>query len=128
MAIYWLDDWTSNKSVWIYFDKNSIKNSIKLYSYPYNFTWPKNDFNSINVKLIKEIKLQPWIQIDKIWWKDNALFYFQAISWTWTYYYFAPNSNIFSNSKIDIKFSYKNWWSNLESKLEYYIKTNIVDY
>ena len=127
MAIYWLDDWSSNKSVWVYFDKNNSKNSIKLYSYPYNYSWTKNNFSSASVKLIKEIKLQPWIQIDKIWWKDKALFYFQSISWTWTYYYGNPLTE-FSNTKIGIEFFYKNWWENLKSKIEYYTKTNIVDY
>ena len=127
MAIYWLDVWNSNNSVWVYFDKNTSKNSIKLYSYPYDYSWAKYNFASANVKLIKEIKLQPWIQIDSVWWKDKALFYFQAISWTGTYYYGNPPTE-FSNTTIGIEFSFKNWWANLKSKIEYYTKTNIVDY
>ena len=128
MAIYWLNQWSTNRSVWVYFDKNTLKNSIKLYSYPFDYTWPKNDFTSSDVELIKEVKLQPWIQIDKVWGQNNALFYFQAISWTWTYYYFNPSSNLFSNAELNINISLKNWWPNLSTKVTYFTKTNIVDY
>ena len=128
MAIYWLNNQSKNKSIWVYFDNNLNKNYINIYSYPYDFLWNKNDFLDINVKLIKSIKLEKWIQIDKVNNKDKALFYFNAISWTGTYYYYNPWEHIFTNNQIKIKFSYKNWWPNLSSFITYYTLTNIVDY
>jgi hypothetical protein len=128
MAIFWLDDWTSNKSVWVYFDNNSSKNSIKVYSYPFDFSWQKNDFSNSSIKKIKEIKLQKDIQIDKINSQNNALFYFQAISGTWSYYYFTPWQNEFLSKQIEIKLSYKWDNKNLIWGITYYTNTNIVDY
>ncbi len=128
MAIYWLDQW-KNRSIWVYFDNsNNKKNKIFIYSYPYDFTWFKNNFSDSQVKLVKEVLLEPWIWIDKINSQDNALFYFEAISWSGSYYYYNPTQHFFSNDKLNIEISFKNSWDNLKSKITYFTKTNIVDY
>ncbi len=129
MAIYWLNNWNKNNSIWVYFDNSDInKNYIKIYSYPYDYSWPKNNFSNSSIQLVRKIKLQSWVWITKINSQNNALFYFHAISWTGSYYFYNPVQNEFSDKKIIINFSFKNSWPNLSSKDVYYTLTNIVDY
>jgi len=128
MAIYWLDQ-GKNRSIWVYFDNSSDKkNKVFIYSYPYDYSWIKNDFISSDVKLIKKVILEPWIEIIKINSQNNALFYFEAISGSWSYYYYNPTQNSFLSDKLNIKIAFKNWWENLKTSLTYFTKTNIVDY
>lgn len=135
MAINWISS-GSNSSIWVYLD-SANKNKIQFLSYPYTFSWSSiTPTISADIKLIKEVTLEQWIQIDKIWvtsldttWKSNWLFFFNSITWSWEFYTFSPNGNIpDENAKIKIDISYM--WSSspwLTQSLFYYTKTNIVD-
>ncbi len=133
MAIYWLTNsytW-SNSSIWVYFDNSSLnKNKISVYSYKYDYSWKKDDFSDPSVKLLKEVSLQKWIQIDNVEWKDKFLFFFQAISGSWSFYYDDSwNLKDFAWKEIKINLSYK--WATqniLKNTVTYYTNTNIIDY
>ncbi len=119
LAIYWTSSWWVNQSIWVYFDKNN-KNIIKIFSY---------DFNNKNHKfLLKEINLWPNITIDNINWKDKTLFFFNAISWSWSFFEDKNFINPITTPEIKINFSYKNATRNLKKTLIYYTKTYISDF
>lgn len=129
MAINWTQS-GSNVSIWLYFNKNE-SNKISFFSYPYTFTGAQitNNLNE-DIKLIKEYNLEQNVNITWIDWKENGLFFFQAITWNWDYFYFKPSQNKFENDEIKISFSYNNAepWSILSWEITYFTKTNIVDY
>ncbi len=119
LAIHWTSSGWINQSIWVYFDKNN-KNIIKIFSYDYN--------NKNNKSLLKEIKIQQNIQIDKVAWSDKALFYYDSITWNWSFYEDEAFINIISDNIIKIDFSYKWATNNLKKTLDYYTKTYISDY
>jgi len=125
-----------NVSVWIYFDSSTDqKNKIKFFTYPYSFTWSEITVSWwTDIILLKTLTLQPGIQIDNINGdKENALFFFQAITWDSQYYYWESWTRrellSWGEDTIDISISYK--WAtrkNLQKNINYYTKTNIIDY
>lgn len=134
MAINWLDSSSWNVSVWVFFDNSEWENSkFLLYSYPYNLDIANTDLLSTNEKkLIKEIALYKWIQINNIENKNKFMFFYDAITWSWKYFYWDSQNSpkqSFSWDKVDINISF--WWTDSESlskKLTYIIWTHIVDY
>jgi hypothetical protein len=134
MAINWaISD--SNISVWLYIDTDNNSNKLQFFSYPYSFTWLLiTNVLWPDIKLLKTYDLQPGIEITSIALEKKWLFFFESITWNWSYYYWDSN-NIRNNINIDggeikINLSYK-WasiWSPLAWELIYYTNTNIVDY
>jgi len=132
MAVNWSVSWSWNLSIWVYFDNSELENNkIKVLSYPYdidniNFTYIESE----EAKLIKTLTLKKWIQIDDLDWKNNLLFVFDAISWDIKYYTWTGlTRNTLVEDEIPISFSYK--WSsspNLSKTINYFSKTNIIDY
>ncbi len=131
IAMNWSTSWSWNLSIWIYFD-SSNNDTITFLSYPYSFTgtqitrtpWP-------DIKILKTIKLPEWIEIEKVWGQDNALFFFSSIFWEWKYYYFDPSRQEFplTDNKIDIDINYDGATIDiLKKKIFYYVLTNIIDY
>ncbi len=135
MAINWISNW-SNRSVWLYIDIEE-KDTLNFFSYPHAFTSNKitkpifSDSDS-DIEFIKSYKLLEWMKLRSINWKNNWLFFFDAITWKWKYYYWDDllDRETISNDKIYIEFSFKNAvvWSSLYWKITYFTKTNIVDY
>ena len=120
LAIHWTSSGWVNQSIWIYFDKNN-KNIIKIFSYDYN--------DKTNKFLLKEIKIEPNIWINKIDSKDTWLFYYEAITWSWSFYEKEDFTNPITNNIVKIDFSYKNANSSiLQKSIKYYTKTYITDY
>jgi len=119
-----------NVSVWVYFDSNN-NNEINVYSYPHNINQADIDYVEWwDIKKIKSIYLDKWIQIDWIEGMDNLLFYFDSISWDVKYY----NWNwwvrtLIPDDEVVIDFSY-NWSTspNLKKTISYFTSTNIIDY
>lgn len=130
LAIQGVDNGFWNLSFWVYFDSSDTnKNLIQIFSFPYTYTQSqiKPDISDDNIKLYKTYKLLPGIQIDNVDSQDNWLFFFSSIYWSWSYFYYNPSKNNFSNDIIEINFSFK-WSDALKSKVDYIIRTNIVDY
>lgn len=133
LAVNWLDSSSWNVSVWVYFD-NSLdsKNKITFFTYPYDLDISWTDLlTTTNKKLLKSIDFHQWIELNDIWWRNKALFLFEAISWSGSYYYWdsTPWKKVFTWSSIDIKISFM--WTNspvMSKSLKYIIWTNIVDY
>jgi len=130
-AIFWISSGSTNQSVWVYFEEDS--NIIKIYNYPYDFgTWSQIELKDNFLK--EEINIWPNIQINKIEWKDNALFLYSAIFWKLNIFEFDSWSkqNLVDrnwDNIIEIWFWYK--WADswiLYKKLKYYTKTFISDY
>lgn len=119
LAIHWTSSWWINQSIGVYFNKNN-KNIIKIFSYDFN--------NRNNRWLLREIKIQPNIIINQIWWMQKALFYFEAISWDWSFYKDYNFTNPITDNVIEIEFSYKQATNNLKKTLKYYTRTYISDY
>jgi len=120
LAIHWTSSGWINQSIWVYFDKNN-KNIIKIFSYDYN--------DKTHKYLLKEIKIQPNIWIEKVDSKNTALFYYDSVSWSWSFYEKQDFTNPISESVVKIDFSYKNSTSDiLQKSIEYYTKTYISDY
>jgi len=122
-----------NVSIWVYFD-NSVteKNKIKIFSYPYDID--KLEIKNVewwNVKLLKTLELDKWIEINDIQWMDNILFFYDSITWNLTYYNWVTwyRNKIENEDVISINLSYKNSTSeNLRRTLKYFTSTNIIDY
>lgn len=135
LAIHWISEtWSWNLSIWVYFDSSSWNNDeIKVFWYPYSYwTWSRIVINDPSL-LIKEIKLQKNIIINKIEEKNKAMFFFEAISWKWYYFDFENSkqdlNDIDNNSELNIDFSYENASTDsLKKTLIYYTKTYISDY
>lgn len=131
MAINWVIWTNSNVSVWVYMESWISNNAINFFSYPYDIENMNISYNqNSEIKLLKSLQLDKWIQIDNISWKSNLLFYFSAITWSWYYYTWQWPSRFNLNQEVlDINLSYK--WSNsdtLKRKLSYFTTTNITDY
>lgn len=129
LAINWTES-GSNISVWLYFDKSNW-NELSFFSYPYTYTWAQiTNILDDNIQLIKKYNLQPNVNITWINSQNNGLFFFDAITWYWKYYYFDGSRQDFSWDKINISFSYNNAdpWSPLSWEVIYFTETNIVDY
>lgn len=141
MAVSWLKDEDSNRSIWLYFDTSPWKNnSITFFSYPHDIE-ERNIKNTETweIKKIREKRIQPWIEINDLWWKDNLrwkdnlLFFYESITWKTTVYSFnriTEGKDILDEEEeISIKFSFKNSSSPvLTREITYFTKTNIVDY
>jgi len=119
LAIHWTSSGWINQSIWVYFDKNN-KNTIKIFSYDYNDKTKKS--------LLKEIKIQKDIWIDKVAWNSKALFYYEAITWSWSFYKNENFTSPINTNTIKIDFSYKWTTTNLKKELIYYTKTYLSDY
>lgn len=124
---------TSNVSVWLYINIEDSKQEINFISYPHSYTWSQitNELWT-EIMLIKKYKLLPDIDIVNIDSNNNALFFFESITWDWHYYTWDSswNKTEISAAEIDINVSYK-WaslWTPLSWKLQYFTNTNIVDY
>lgn len=125
----------NNASIGVYFDITT-PDIIEYYSFPYSIE--EGDIipeENTNIKKIKEIVLPKWVQIDRVNWKDKFLFFFDAITWKGSYYYWAPWTTV--KSKIDtsvqrdilIDISFKgSTSSNLQKQIIYYTPTHILDY
>lgn len=124
MAISWLDKNWVNQSVWVYFDLEN-KNLIRLYSYNYN-SWVTLSQDN----LIKERKLQDYVWIDYVWWKNKVMIYFSSIYAKPEIYYFDDgNARILDTNELDFKVSFKNALGYpLKRDLRYFKNTNVVDY
>lgn len=136
MAINWISNWISNwwnKSIWLYIDLEKSSNTLNFYLYPYFFTWAQiTNTISSDIELLKTYTLIEGMQIKSIAWQNNWLFLFEAITWNWKYFYWDSlwNKQNITNNEIQIDFSFKDAiiWSPLYWKLNYFTKTNIVDY
>ncbi len=130
MAVNWIVwiDW--NVSIWVFFDTIN-NNQINIYSYPHDIDQVNISYiESSDIKKIKTIYLDKWIQIDSIEWNNNLLFFFDSIWWDVKYYTWnwAARTSVIDN-EVQIDFSYK--WStseNLKKKIYYFTSTNIIDY
>ena len=131
-AINWSIGSSWNVSIGVYFDSSaSEKDKIKVFSYPHdienlnitNFEWG-------DIKLIKTLLLQKWVQIDNVEWKNNFLFFFNSIDGELTYYNWDwPLKNIIVADKISINLSYMGASSgNLQRTIKYFTSTNLIDY
>ena len=120
LSIHWTSSGWINQSIWVYFNKAN-KNIIKIFSYNYD---------DRNTKfLLKEIKIQPNVWIEKVAGSDKWLFFYEAITWSWSFYKDDTFSTSITNNKISIDFSYKGTTSEaLKKNIEYYTKTYISDY
>ncbi len=133
MSINWLDSISWNVSVWVYFD-NSVnnKNKISFFSYPYNLDINSSDLlNNDSKKFIKDIKFNKSIELNNVEDKNKFLFLFQAITWSWSYYYWENDGikKTFVWEDFDVRISFK--WatsSTLSKNIKYIIGTNIIDY
>ena len=130
MALNWMV-WTNwNVSIWVFFDLNN-NNKIDIFSYPHNIDnidiWY---IESTNVKKIKTIYLDKWIQLQNIDWNDNILFFFDSISWEVKYYKWDwVSRSTITDDKVVIDFSYNGSTSpNLNKSVSYFTSTNIIDY
>lgn len=133
MSINWIDNWSWNLSIWLFFDSSDLNNNlIKYYSYPHSFSWSQiNTTETWSIKIIKTQKLPIWVEVDLIWGKENAMFFYEAISWEWKYLYWDWDwkQEALLESIIKINISYKNSTSPvLQKEIDYYTKSNIVDY
>ena len=133
MAINWLDSSSWNVSVWVFFDNwEDRKNKISFFSYPFDMDINSTDLiNTDKKKLIKEISFYKSIELNKVADKDKFIFFFNAISWSWQYYYrdSSPLKKPFNWEYIDIRISFE--WAtttNLIKDIKYIIGTNIIDY
>ena len=132
MALNWSIWSVWNVTIGVYFDTSSLeKNKIKVFSYPFDI----DELNIINIewwdiKLVKTLILQKWIQLDSIESKTNFLFVFEAITGDTKYYSWDGWwRSVVTEDDIDIDVSFK--WStssNLQKTITYFTNTNIIDY
>lgn len=132
MAMNWAVWELWNVSIWVYFDTSaSEKWSVKVFSYPYDID--SLDISNIpdgDIKLLKTLNLQKWVEIDEVTWKENMIFFFDAISWDLSCYSWNGSTRTKIEEDImTIDFSYKNATSNnLKRTIKYFTSTNIIDY
>lgn len=131
LAINWLDSSSWNLSVWVYFDK-SVSDRLSFFTYPYDLDINAADLlNTSEKKLFKEIRFYQWVQLNNVEGKDKFMFLFQAITWSWAYYYWdsTPWKKLLSWDEINISIWFK-WTTapSLSKNIKYITKTNIVDY
>lgn len=132
MATWWITSNNTNKSVWLYITTDLLtSNTIKFLSYPYDIEEININNNvSGSTELIKEKKLQDWVSIVDLWPYNNLLFFYESITWESKVYTFDSGTKTqVTDDILDITISYRNSSSDsLKSKLNYYTKTNIIDY
>ncbi len=127
------DDTTdSNVSVWLYIDTRDASNKIMQY-YSYDNLNP--DFlpsafpATWTVNLLKQKDLPNHIQFDSVASWSGALLFFQAITWSGSYYVDNGSFTRVIDSEIDVNISYK--WATtptLQWSIDYYTNTYIADY
>ncbi len=115
-ALHWLDTWSGNLNIWLYFSSGAT--DIVYYAYPLE---ENMDINTLKEAYkYKTKKLPQGIQIDSVAWESSPyLFEFHAITWSWSYT---------SESTIDINISYQ--WSEspvLQSTIRYRTDAFISD-
>ncbi len=124
MAINGYDKNMVNQSVWIYFDLKG--QSIQYYGYNFN-SWVTLSPSH----LIKEKKLQEWVQISHLSWNETIMIHFSSIYWIPNIYTVGSAWQIeaFSWDVLEIAVSYK-WIQNYPFKrdMKYFKNTNVVDY
>lgn len=103
---------------------------IETYGFDYHHkTWYIDTASGV---LLKTDNLEPGMQIDSVDSFSGAVFVFQAITGSGTYYGLPPSTPVspITSSGIDIWFSYK--WADanspLAAKVSYKTSTNIIDY
>lgn len=125
MAINGFDRNNINQSVWIFFDLND-KNVVKYYGFNFNSWVVLSQEN-----LLKERKLQEFVWVEYLSWKNNIMIYFSSIYWVPTIYYFDESLNIQSYTwdTIDMSIAFKSRNNYpLKRDLKYFKNTNVVDY
>ncbi len=133
MAINGISSWSGNLSVAVYFDAhNGANETINILTMPHNFTDDKIDRIAwAQIALHKTYKLPKWVKIKKVAWKDNALFYFDAITGNGKYFHWNASGvreDLTSNT-IEVAYNYKDSDKSIFNRsIEYYTQTNIVDY
>lgn len=131
MAISWMKSSDKNSSIWLYLSKSWLDHSITTFSYPYDIDQSDIDIlENSEIKIINSYLLKNKISFNDLSWKDNLLFFFEAITWDTKIFTFeAWSKTPVSEDEIDIIITY--WNSNsvsMQKKLIYFTKTNIVDY
>jgi len=132
LAINGLDVWWNNVSIWLYIDTNSpLNRKIQYYSYDnldpsfLPLAFPTTG----TVNLLKEKDLPNQIQFDSVKSWSGGLFFFQAITWSGSYYANNGSFTRITDPEIDVNISYK--WattSTLQWKIDYYTDTYIANY
>ena len=133
LAINGLDVSWNNVSVGILFDNTSDSSSKKLvyYSYPHDTDNVNLNPTSLpTTSIIKSKDLPNNIQIEKIDWKKQFLFLFDAINGEGRYYAWPWwILNEITIPKVDIDISYRRATTpTLQSDITYYVNTYIADY
>lgn len=133
MAINGISTWSGNLSVAIYFNAQSWGNeSIDILTMPHNFTEDKIDrVVWSEITFHKTYKLPKWVKMKEIAWHNNALFFFDAITWKGKYYYWSVSGirQDLTDNVINIAYNYKDSDKSIFNRsIEYYTQTNIVDY
>ena len=132
LAINGLEVGNNNVSIWLYIDARDTSNKILQY---YSYDNLDTDFlpsafpASATVNLLKEKDLPNHIQFDSVKSWSGALLFFQAITWSGSYYVDNGGFSRVTDKNIDINISYK--WaatSTLQGSIDYYTNTYIADY
>ena len=112
LAINWISTGTWNTSIWVLFESGST--DITLLQYPHGE-------GVTSSSILEKKKLEPWVKIS--W--DKLLFFYEAISWSGTYY---KNDMIINdkNLEVSIWFGWAHSW-NLNKKIDYYTRTYVSD-
>jgi prepilin-type N-terminal cleavage/methylation domain-containing protein len=108
----WIQNTTNkNVNIWIVLEKQ--KNEIKILSYPFDYTWNiKSDIDStLDIQLFKTIKLEDWINLNKIerdgtYTDDIIIIYFTAPNWDLSFYKWWE-STVLTTNKIWITIWFK---------------------
>lgn len=128
-----------NRNIGLYFNAKEGKNTnLQIFSYPFDISRSDIEANSNDVtQLIEKFEFEQGIQLDSIWWEQNMLFYFHAI--TWELYYYSWKDNILQKYEdeqwknildvVDISYSYeKSKKQKLQKTIEYITQSNIINY
>ncbi|MCP4524273.1 MAG: prepilin-type N-terminal cleavage/methylation domain-containing protein [Candidatus Gracilibacteria bacterium] len=116
-----------NLSVALVFDTSENMNqSIRLQTYPYDID--KNQISGTG-QIMKEVKLQPGIQIDSFQDKEKGIIFFRGVTGSGIVFVGDDSLGETSENMIEIKYSYKGAnRGGLQGNLTYYPPTQIVDY
>lgn len=132
MAINGQSDNNKNVSVGVVFDIENEKNKVILLTYPYTFTGSEiGALETSEIKKIRTLDLPKWVQLEDVWGKKKALFFFQSISGQGKFWWWDTTGvkSEFPAGDIEVKLSFK--WStetNLQKIIHYYTYTHIIDY
>lgn len=124
MAINWTSSWSYNVDIWVLFEHDASE--VVYYQREYS------DDNSKNYNELKRVQLAQWVEITKVNWWASWFFWFDSVSWSWTYFENVPlpavvNTTI-SSDKINIQMWFK--WAEtwlLTWEVDYYTKTYVAD-